>query len=216
MNIIVRPAPRAIAAATFTLSIWCTGEEAVRHLLDGDRRRTRTSWQHRVVLVALDQAVDHTVERGREEQRLVRGRRRGAGSTRPAGRNPMSAMRSASSITTMLDVGDRHVALRSSRSIMRPGVATTRSTPRSSSLRLLLDRRAAVDGWRRAVDAPRRAARARRAPARRARGWARGRGAVGRPGSAFARAASTAGRRRASCPSRSWPCRTRRARPGRR
>ena len=60
-----------------------------------------TSWRHRVVLVLPDEHVDVAVERRREQHRLaiVGGRGRAAGG--PAGRKPMSAMRSASSMTTI-------------------------------------------------------------------------------------------------------------------
>ena len=63
----------------------------------------------------------------------------------------MSAMRSASSMMTML-TSATDTSPCWSRSIMRPGVATTRSTPCSSSLRWRLDAGAAVDADDRAVD----------------------------------------------------------------
>ena len=85
----------------------------------------------------------------------------------------MSAMRSASSTMTTPTSADRHVTLLS-RSIMRPGVATTRSAPFSSSLRLPLDRCAAVDADD-VRSTARRAERAPRSPARRAHGSGRGR-----------------------------------------
>ena len=65
-----RPLLRAMAAATFTLSISWTSEEAVEHRVDGDGGGLDLV-VHGIVLVALDQPVDHAVEGGREQQRLV-------------------------------------------------------------------------------------------------------------------------------------------------
>ena len=66
----VRPAEREIAAATLGLSIlwtamnrWVISSTVISSLGDLVHRR--------VVLIATDQRVDDTVERGREQQRLV-------------------------------------------------------------------------------------------------------------------------------------------------
>ena len=141
---IVRLALRAMAAATLTLSIWWTWRKRCSissTVTDADS----TSCMHRVVLVALDQRVDHAVEGGREQQRLVRPARRGAGSTRPGAGSPCRPCgrprRGPRSRGPSTDT-----SLRSIRSIMRPGVATTTSTPLAKRLDLALHVGAAVDG----------------------------------------------------------------------
>jgi len=86
---------------------------------------------YRVLLVAAHQGVDRTVEGGGEEQRLT-GRRRPVEQVLDRGRNPMSAMRSASSTTTT-STWSRSTSPRSMRSVRRPGQATSTSTPRRSA-----------------------------------------------------------------------------------
>ncbi len=96
------------------------------------------------------------------------------------GRKPMSAMRSASSSDDVGDGRRASSALRSSRSMRRPGVATTISAPSSSAATCLLMRGAAVDRWpARLPEALAERRPARRGPGWPAPGWARARGRRG-------------------------------------
>ena len=104
-----------------------------------------------------------------------------AAASRP-GRKPRSAMWSASSSTVISTWSSRH-APRSMRSMSRPGVATTTSTPRFEARRSGGRTERRRRRWRRAGRRRlRRAARARRRPAGPARGWGRGRGRAERCG----------------------------------
>ena len=130
-NTIVGPAASMISAVTSTRgrrgrpprtggwrAVWsASGSEVAR----------------RVALVALHETVDRAVERGGEQQRLAGRRACGRAARCTAGRKPMSAMRSASSTTT-ISTSSRSTSRRSMRSVRRPGQATSTSTPRRSAL----------------------------------------------------------------------------------
>ena len=173
---------------------------------------------HGVTLVAADQRVDVAIERCREEQGLaVSGRE--VEQPRTAGRNPMSAMRSASSTTTS-STPSRRTSPLATRSSSRPGQATTTLDALRQQLALRPVADPAVDGGDGPAvvlvdqgvqlalhlggqltgghqhEGPGPSWLRRRQPRRRGRRWR--------------------GRRRASCPSRSGPCRRRRGRRGRR
>ena len=95
---------------------------------------------------------------------------------------PMSSISSASSRTTTSSSSSRS-APRFIRSMARPGVATTTSTPSDSAAQLRADGGAAVDGERRGRRRPAAVAGDRpRRPAARARGWGRAPGRTGRCG----------------------------------
>ncbi len=204
--------PAMIAAATLTLSISCTGEEPVRHLLDGHAlgrrprgvtgssgsagpgcRRPRRGWPR-------------TAASGAFPRRCAGSTRPGAGTPcRPCGRPRRSRP---------CDTSATERSPRSIRSIARPGVHTARSTPPLEGLDLLLDRVAAVDRGDADAAGVRQRQSARRAPGWRAHGSAPGRCRSGGPAWPSAGSAAAADRRRGSCRSRSWPSRRRRDRRG--
>ena len=128
-------------------------------------------WRH----VAAGQRDDRARHGGREEHRLARRRasapgasRRRAGSRGRASRRPRRARRCGRAPRS------RWPCL--ARSISRPGVPTTTSTPLLERLDLRLVGAAAVDGEHADAALPCRPARGRRRPARRARGSGRRRG----------------------------------------
>ena len=126
---IVRSADFCDARSNLGLIHLVHSDETMGHLLH--RHLFRHDLMHRRVgLVPLDQRVDDTVERRREQQGLMGGLDI-AQNPLDLGKNPMSAIRSASSTTTWATAATE-IAFRSIRSIIRPGVATTRSTPSSS------------------------------------------------------------------------------------
>ena len=209
----VRSLPSAIAAATFTLSIWWTSEEAVVHLVDGGLVLARP--RARPGRACSGRRGGHrAVERRREQHRLVR---------RVDAVEDLLHLRHEAHVGHAVGlVDDEHLDRRRAtaprarcRSMRRPGVPTTTSTPFWSAVICGSIDDAAVDGPHLAVAdlAERASASVTWVASSRVGTRTRAAGGAARP-CRCARGAG--GRRRGSCPSRSWPCPARRARRGRR
>ena len=138
-------------------------QEAVGHLLDGDLRR-RDLVEDRIVLVAPDERVDHAVEGGREQQRLV--------PPVDVAEDPLDLGQEAHVghavglvDDDVVDVGHRELALLDQVDEPARAWRRRRRRPSRSALIWRVHAGAAVDGVRPARRGPRPAAPARRAPA---------------------------------------------------
>ena len=211
-NTIVRDTPSEIAASTLMRSSSCTFKKRcsmsstscfLRHDLV----------HHRVVHVAAHQHVDLAVERGREQQRLT--------VVRDLAHDPFDLRQEAHVGHAVGLVDDEDADLVE---VELAPLEEVDQSARVSRRRLRSGARGCGSGGpskcrrrtrRRARRSACRSGSARRRPAWRARASARARVRSGGPASMPAWSGWRGGRRRASCPTRSWPCRRRRGRRAR-